>query len=62
MVRDLSGGLAGEQYHQWTRQGLTLREMIVAVGRRWPDSGLTGDEVIMELAGAWEALDRHGPA
>lgn len=61
-MRDLSLGIAGEQYYQWTRQGLTLREMIVAVGRRWPDNGLTGDEVIMELAGAWEALDRHGPA
>jgi hypothetical protein len=33
--------------------------MIVAAGRSW-HAGMTGDDVVFELAAAWDALLRDG--
>lgn len=49
--------VAIEQYCYWKYVGLTLREMVVCTGRQW-QPGNTGDEVIIELARAWDGLQR----
>jgi hypothetical protein len=51
--------VAVEQYRWWRAQRWTLREMIVAAGRSW-HAGMTGDDVVFELAAAWDALLRDG--
>jgi hypothetical protein len=58
-MMESSSQISIEQFWQWTRQGLTHHEMIIAVGRTWPVGGMTGDEVIVELAAAWNGLNRH---
>jgi len=54
--------VAAEQYRYWkSDQKLTLREMVDAAGRSW-HVGMTGDDVVIELATAWNALARIAKA
>lgn len=50
--------IAVEQYLYWQRHGMTYREMIVAVAGEWY-SGMSGDDVVVALARAWQGLDRN---
>tara|TARA_Y100000310_G_scaffold300244_1_gene335769 strand:- start:415 stop:597 length:183 start_codon:yes stop_codon:yes gene_type:complete len=51
--------VAVEQYQWWRGQRWTLREMVDATQQSW-HVGMTGDDVVIELATAWDALPRHG--
>jgi len=46
-----------EQYLYWQRHGWTHREMMTACCRHWGIS-MTGDDVLQELAIAWNGLER----
>ena len=48
-------GVAVEQYLFWQNRGMTYHEMIVAVGGEWY-AGMTGDDVVVSLTQAWQAL------
>ena len=49
--------IAVEQYGIWQRQGWTHREMLQAIERPYL-YGTTGDDVVVEMVNAWNALDR----
>ena len=49
--------LTVEQYLWWQSRGLTHREMMTACRRPWRPT-MTGDDVVEELASAWNGLER----
>lgn len=51
--------VAVEQYLIWQRQGHTHHEMVSACNQPW-QAGMTGDDVVVAMARAWNGLQRTG--
>lgn len=56
-MNETSHAIAVEQYLWWQGEGLTHREMMTACRRPWRTT-MTGDDVMEELASAWNGLER----